>query len=535
MSFHANGGGPPGGTGLTPPRASEFGSVRTGKVLERIKKLSYSATVNKLLLDVEAAQTEGDVKTDTVGDITIQNTGETPAYAILAYRLWSAAVTDGSAEYHVNHLLKPGEELFIPNSPAVISDAGIEQLTGTVVTDAVPTATANYMYSDSGTTLGEDIAADETEIDVADGDYFRVNDLIQVGINTTTVTKIEVMRVTGISSNTLTVTRALYGTTQSVSGSQTNATSGAVNGAKVYFPYFNIYGNEYNRYTVAQTDASGKFHAMNLFGKGRAATHLMGITPGSFSAKFYNPGYQNLTNDGNITSSTNSGLVASRTYYLSVSIDGGTTDKVTFTVDSNSTKFGGTNGIISKLQSMINALYYDESVNNYEKKASVGIVNGDVRITSGQNLSTSAISVTTNTDGTSAAHTSSGNELFDGSNIMGRLPADIPTAIAAKLPDDTIYDPVTYGASPNTNAFMYDDGNGRLFGAAGNIGSLNYETGEIDFTSKANAEFVFSCLHTSCFSGKQDATDAAKMNTLKFIYGNVPNQKLNGELTITRR
>ena len=80
------------------------------------------------------------------------------------------------------------------------------------------------------------------------------------------------------------------------------------------------------------------------------------------------PGYQNLTNDGNITSSTNSGLVASRTYYLSVSIDQGTTDKVTFTVDSSNTNFGGTNGIISKMQSMIDALYYEEYRNNYERR-----------------------------------------------------------------------------------------------------------------------------------------------------------------------
>ena len=51
----------------------------------------------------------------------------------------------------------------------------------------------------------------------------------------------------------------------------------------------------------------------------------------------------------------------------------------------------------------------------------------------------------------------------------------------------------------------------------------------------ANAEFVFSCLHTSPFSGRQNATNAAKMNAKKAIYGNMPNQKAAGELTITRR
>ena len=63
---------------------------------------------------------------------------------------------------------------------------------------------------------------------------------------------------------------------------------------------------------------------------------------------------------------------------------------------------------------------------------------------------------------------------------------------------------------------------------------INYETGAIDFTGLPNAEFVFSCLHTSAFSGRQNATDTVKMNSLKAIYGNTPNQKWNGELTVTR-
>ena len=510
------------------------GNGTASRVLERIHSVSYHATDHKLILDVETDQTVGTVKTGKVGNITIQNTGGTPTFAILAYRLWTTDLLMSGTTYHLNYLLKPGESIYVPDSPAVIADETVEQLAGTVVTDAVPTATANYMYSDSGTTIDDaGFEAADTTITVADGDYFRVNDLIQFGIDTSSTTRIEICRVTKIETNLLTLERALYGTLANDKDSENHGTSGVVDGAKVYFPYFNIYGNDYNRYTVAQTDASGRFHAMNLFGKGRAATHLMGITPGSFSAKFYLPGYQNLTNDGDVTSSTNSGLVASREYFLSVSLDGATTDAVSFTVDSSNTNFGGTNGIISKMQSMIDALYYDEAKNNYEKRATVGIVSGNVRITSGQRLSTSAVSITTNTGGDGGAHASNGDELFDTTNILGRFPADIPTAVAAKLPDDAVYDRTSYVSSPNTSAFMYDNGYGGLFGA-GN-GSLNMETGEINFTSYPNAEFVFSCLHTSAFSGRQSATNTAKMNSLKAIYGNVPNQKWNGELTVTRR
>ena len=92
-----------------------------GRVLERVKSLTYSASVNKLLLDVEADATEGSVKTGTVGEIEIVNTGRHPAFAILAYRVWTADVTMAALTYNVNYLLKSGESMIVPNSPAVIS------------------------------------------------------------------------------------------------------------------------------------------------------------------------------------------------------------------------------------------------------------------------------------------------------------------------------------------------------------------------------------------------------------------------------
>ena len=497
---------------------------------EQVKSFTYSEATNALLLDVDAAQTEGSVKTADVGEIEIENTGKHPAFAILGYRLWTAEDTMSANTYQVVHLLRPNEVMIVPDAPAIIVDEDNAQYDGTAVDNATPSVTANFAYADSGILLNDaGVEAADTTITVDDGDLFRVGDLIQLGINDTTATRIEIMRVTAINTHVLTVERGLYGTSAADKDAQTNATSGAVDNAKIYFPFFNIYSGEYNRYTVVQTDASGRYHAKNFFGVGRAGTHLMGITAGSVALKFYNAGYQNLTNDGDITSATNSGLSASTTYYASVSIDGATTDKFTFTTDSSNVNFGGNNGVISKIQAAIDALYYNPAKNGYEKKATVSIVNGNVRVTSGQRLSTSAISVTTNTDGTAGT-----DELFDTTNVIGRFPATIPTAVAASLPDDVVYDNVTYTSSPNESAFCYDDGYGNLMGAC--RGTINYETGEINFVSApANAEFVYSCLHTSPFSGKKDSTDSAKMNSLKAIYGNTPNQKAAGELTIRRR
>ena len=530
----SNGGGTLPGEGTTPPYMPQESSLSdvggTSRVLERVYSLSYSATVNRLILDVEtdAAQFEGAVKTDEVGEVIIKNTGGTPAFAILAYRLWSAHGTMTATTYHLNYLLKPGETMLVPNSPAVIADEDIEQLAGTAVTDAVPSVTANYAYEESGTTIDDaTFEAADTSITVDDGDFFRVNDLIQFGINTTTATKIEICRVTAIATNVLTLERALYGTTANDKDAQTNATSGVVDNAKVYFPFFNTY-HDHDKYTVVQTDGNGKFHAMNLFGKGRAATHLMGITPGSLAIKFYNPGFQNLGLSA-ITSSTNTSLTAGGSYWFKIAIAGGTAEAINFTVDSSNTNWGGTNGVISKIQAALDDKYNNTASNTFQQKSSIGIVQGDIRFTSGQRLSTSAIALTAGTDGASASY-----NIFAQQNGWFPALANVPDAVAAKLPDDVLYDRITYATFPNTGAFCYDDGNSKLFGMGS--GTINYETGEISMTGcPPNAEFVYSCLHTSAFSGRQNATNAAKMNSLKAIYGNMTSQSGAGELTITRR
>ena len=80
---------PPGGT----PSGSPLPIAVQGKIKERVKSLSYSATDHKLLLDVELATTEGSTKESDIGDIEIVNTGGHPAFAILAYRLLTAEGT----------------------------------------------------------------------------------------------------------------------------------------------------------------------------------------------------------------------------------------------------------------------------------------------------------------------------------------------------------------------------------------------------------------------------------------------------------
>ena len=311
-----------------------------------------------------------------------------------------------------------------------------------------------------------------------------------------------------LANSTCTIIRGLYGSTAA-----THADDVAIR-----LPFFNAY-NDFDKYSVSQTNKDGKFKAMNFFGYGRTGDAISdGIQPGSVGVKFYQAGYQELGLSG-ITPNTNSGLAASTAYAFNITVDGGSTfANLSFTTDSSNLNFGGKNGVINKIQDALNVQYYT-SGNLFEKRVNVGIVNGDVRFTSGQYLSGSAIAL---------AAPGAGTTPFG----VGRLTAigDVEAAVAARLPDDTIYNKETYDASPNKAAFMYDDGQGNFKGAG--TGTINYETGAIDFTSLPNAEFVLNLVHKSAHSGGVNADTLKGKNTIQSVAARSINPKLNTTIKI---
>ena len=102
--------------------------------------------------------------------------------------------------------------------------------------------------------------------------------------------------------------------------------------------------------------------------------------------------------------------------------------------------------------------------------------------------------------------------------------------MASRLPEDTIYDSVTYESTKNKGAFMYDDGHGKLLGLGS--GKINYETGEIDFTGIANAEFVVSVIHKSAHAGGINADTANGKNTIQSIGARSINSKMNTNIKV---
>jgi hypothetical protein len=252
---------------------------------------------------------------------------------------------------------------------------------------------------------------------------------------------------------------------------------------------------------------------MNFFGYGRAEVETKGLVAGSISGKFYSAGYQELGMSG-ITASTESGLAASTAYAIDIACDGGSDHTLAFTTSSN-TKFGGSDGILRKIQDALDVQYYTTSSNLLDKKVTVGIVGGDIRFTSGQRLSTSAISITAPASGTTP---------FGVGRFVMAVGA-IEAAVAARLPEDTIMNIRTGVSSPNVGAFFYDDGKGNISGVCN--GTINYETGAINLNGcPPNANFVVSANYGAAHAGGNKFA-AAYANSIMQIQGRSTNAKIN--------
>jgi hypothetical protein len=107
---------------------------------------------------------------------------------------------------------------------------------------------------------------------------------------------------------------------------------------------------------------------------------------------------------------------------------------------------------------------------------------------------------------------------------------DIEAAVAAKLPDDVIYDSKTNQSNPNMAVMFHDDGHGNISGTC--TGTINYETGAIDLQNcPPNAHFVISAAYGSAHSGGEEY-GADFGNTISSITGRSVNSKINSSIEI---
>jgi len=395
-----------------------------------------------------------------------------------------------------------------------------------------------HLYS--GTTYGsgadlqvtEDMAIDATTIATDDGDWFEVGDLIAIGT--------EIMEVESISTNTLTVKRGLLGSTAAAHSDDDD---------------LNFFiGNENLAFDNGRcmTDQNGNFSQRGaFFNYGRTADKkIKGIIPGSVAI---GPFYQNGHLDWglqNIKASDNTGLAASTTYTFTIVVDdfqangwGATGEEVAiaFTTDASDTTWAGSgNAVLPKIQAVFDTQFYTTSSGLANKKVTIGLRNGDVRVTSHSHHSGTIVGMG-NTTGT----TPFGVGRFpakDGSSIpilkgtpTGSVLNDAAVTIVygpkSTLQKETIDDPVSGKVIQNTNAFLIDDGNGNLTHNGSVVGSVDYSKGHCSFSHLANSEFKVYAQTLSAHAGGVSYVSNAE-NSIKEIKARSVNAKQDGKVEL---
>ena len=404
---------------------------------------------------------------------------------------WTAGTPDviGSAAY-VSRLLKPREYIVIPNLSLIDYSAGTSAGNGGTATleKTEPNGKVNSTADLAGAISSTTSTSFTIDDGAGDGNYeevFKVGDYIIIDSEVMLITA-----VTSDNSGTLTVDRGQLGSTAATHTDNTQVD-------------FHFYNNkvDFDAHSVVQTDHNGEFTSTIVPAGDSALTHIVravttsdGIVPGSLMILFYTKGgYQELGLSG-ISSSTNSGLTASTAYQFTIAADGGSAYDLSFTTDSSNLNFGGTNGVISKIQAQLDTQFYTTSSNLFEKRVTVAIVNGDLRFTSGSNLSTSAIAL---------GDSSGGNTDIWG---VGRFPAiaNVEGAVSADVHDTTI---TRDGITTFNNAQMaMDGGYGNITGAA--TGTIDYETTAINLrNAPANAEMQITYAYDSALAGGVDTNN----------------------------
>ena len=541
----SNGGS--GGGGYSPPpkgtTADQRNTIDRKKPMQEVtKSISYTAGSGDSPIITSFSQSDSTtaLKTAIPSAVVIENTGKIPAIAITAYEGYSDENTD-EGTHTIQTMLMPHEK-FEPPVRGIIPTANqLRVLDGTVVdfttTIGDASSTLATLKSDTGdnTASGElNNTTDPVVFELDNGhEKYRVGDYLRC--------ENEILRVEGtyddnptsetVADNHIVVSRAHFGSTAA-------SHSGT---ADIYFHCVNEY-YDFDRVLsgssqLNQTDNLGRYKLSSFFGYGRvnatADNLTFGIVPGSVCFRFYSKAYQEIMMGGTtgnipITSSTDSKLTASTAYAFNLTIDDSSAVTISFTTDSSNTKFGGSNGIIQKIQGAIDTATRTTGGGLYGYSCTVSIENGRLRFTSNSHLSPH--------DGTNGskillADAGSGTNVLSGS--AGIFPDDavMNAPVAPIIAPVSIYDSITYLKTPNLKEMCYDDGMGNLLGMA--TGKINYETGAFHFEgAPANAEFEISLAHGSPFSGKLD-TAKEDANVITAIHGNVINQNLTGELKVT--
>tara|TARA_R100001163_G_C5066796_1_gene205442 strand:+ start:479 stop:2335 length:1857 start_codon:yes stop_codon:yes gene_type:complete len=442
----------------------------------------------------------------------------------------------------ISALLPAGEFMYLPNSrflsysPLTLSDADTTMESaanadaGAVAIEPKSINSGNEyvdIHGFSGSTYfsgadiqindGSGVAIGDTSITVDDGDWFKVGDLIMVGT--------EVMQVEARSGADLTVKRGLLGSTEAAHADD----------ADLRF----FFGNENLAFDngKCQTDQNGNFSQKGgFFGYGRTADRKIdGVVAGSVAiGEFYINGGHLDWGLQNVKASDNTGLAVSTTYTFHIVVDeynvGGidsvsTETAIAFTTDASDVTFNGSgNAVLPKIQARFDALFYDSSSGLFNKKVTIRLHNGDIRVQSHSNHSDTRVGIA-NVSGTTPFGVgrfpalSSAVPVLLGSPHGGGTTDTIVFGPASTKELAEVDDPVSGKTMQNTSAYILDDGNGNLMHNGTIVGQISYNTGHCEFTAPyPNAEFKVYAETLSAHAGGVKHL-AAAYNSIAAIKG----------------
>ena len=186
----------------------------------------------------------------------------------------------GSLAYW-SYLLGVGEHIYFPtlrqSSYSAATSAANAYTLNNQAPDSNMYVAVNNAAAGDAQLIAEALDGTETGVDVDEGGFFFVGDLIRI--------ENEICEVVSISGNTLTVIRGVHGSTKATH----------VDDSAIRYPFFNKYTNftaATGGYDTVQSNDEGLFWCTNFFGYGRNADgdgepEANGIVGGSISGNFY--------------------------------------------------------------------------------------------------------------------------------------------------------------------------------------------------------------------------------------------------------
>tara|TARA_R100001594_G_scaffold19394_1_gene37865 strand:- start:265 stop:1923 length:1659 start_codon:yes stop_codon:yes gene_type:complete len=468
-----------------------------------------------------------DWKDDSDTDIT--NNVDVGGGGATRLRTWTLILPAGDFyQLHTSRIVS-----YSPSAGATLESAANAADGNVEVLPSAINSGNEYAAVAGSTLLNEALSIGEIDtVAVDDSSYFKVNDLLQIGS--------EVMRVVSVGVNTLNLERGLLGSIEAAHSDD----------AVINF----FFGNEHLAFDAGKcmSDRAGRFKQSGaFFSKGRLSADgfVDGVTAGTVAIQigYTEGGYLDWGLSG-ITANTETGLAASTTYTFHLVADeynvGGidsvsTETAIAFTTDASDLTFAGSsNAVLPKIQAAIDEQTRTTSSGLLNKKVTIGLHNGDVRVTSGSNHSDTRIGIA-NVSGTTPfgvgrfpALASSVPDLL-GSEHGGGTTDDIVFGPASRLPSETIVDPITGVETINKASFLLDDGNGNLRYMDRIVGSISYETGHCSWVLASHPEAEFkiwagsSSAHTG---GVSNLTNA--INTIESISARSLNPVENTKLQL---